>query len=206
MAIELTAAQPERVIAAVLLSAAAGSDFDRRAQLAVSWPPGALGSLLGALMDTEADRRHTSARDRAAFRRSMFGAFAQSAQHPLHMVQTVRCIAKSDPSPPLLHIMRDNGIPTIVVHGERDRIIPWINAENMAHAAGAALYQVPNAHHSWMIANPSDGADAFAQLMKDELGAAVRGARRRLGIRDDGPQAWEQTCLTPGLLAFDLIS
>jgi pimeloyl-ACP methyl ester carboxylesterase len=49
--------------------------------------------------------------------------------------------------------------PTIVVHGEKDLVVPFDSARDMAERADGALYRVPGAYHSWMLANPRHGAE-----------------------------------------------
>jgi hypothetical protein len=72
--------------------------------------------------------------------------------------------------------------------------------------ADATLYKVPGEYHSWMIANPSQGADALRQLRLGELGEVLRDAADAIGIDDiDDHGAWERMLLDPDALLFELL-
>jgi pimeloyl-ACP methyl ester carboxylesterase len=195
MTMELAASRPDAVIAAVLLDAAAGDDFDAMAQRAATWPPSAIVPLLRAMADTEKDRRVVSAADSSHFRRSVTNAAGNSARHPLHAVGTMRAIASALPSRPLLERMRVAEVETIVIHGELDQVVSWASAVSMATHSGGALYQVPGVHHSWMIADPNLGAQVIDQLLRTRLGEAITKAGQRLGIAPGQSASWETAVL-----------
>lgn len=93
----------------------------------------------------------------------------------------------------------------MVLHGEKDVIVPFDSALDMAHNADATLYKVPDAYHSWMIANPRQGADALRQLLRGELGQVLRDAADATGIRYVGDAAaWERTLLEPDAVVLEL--
>jgi hypothetical protein len=85
--------------------------------------------------------------------------------------------------------MREHRVPTIVVHGENDLVVPFESARDMADRADATLYKVPGAYHSWMLANPRQGADMMRQLLDAELGDVLRESE----ASQDG---WRDTLLT----------
>ena len=87
----------------------------------------------------------------------------------------------------MLEAMREHGVPTIVVHGENDLVVPFESAQDMADRADGTLYRVPGAYHSWMLANPRHGADMVRQLLAAELGDVLRDAARAHGVM--GPVA-----------------
>ena len=101
--------------------------------------------------------------------------------------------------------MRDQQIPTMVLHGENDLIVPFDCAVDMADDADATLYKVPDAYHSWMIANPRRGADAMRQLLCGELGQVLRNTADAMGIgRVDDAAAWQRALLEPDAFVLEL--
>ena len=84
-------------------------------------------------------------------------------------------------------------MPTIVVHGENDLVVPFESAQDMAERADGTLYRVPGAYHSWMLANPRHGADMVRQLLAAELGDVLRDTARAHGIMGV-PGGWQDAC------------
>ena len=80
------------------------------------------------------------------------------------------------------------------MHGEKDLVVPFESAHDMADRADGTLYQVPGAYHSWMLANPRHGADMLRQLLAAELGDVLRDAERLHGVMD--ARGWQDVLLT----------
>ena len=127
--------------------------------------------------------------------RQMAGALARNVRTPLGLPGAVRAIIASGDYTPKLEAMREHSVPTIVVHGENDLVVPFESALDVAERTDGALYRVPGAYHSWMLANPRHGADMVRQLLAAELGDALRDTARAHGIVGV-PGGW-QTLLTP---------
>jgi hypothetical protein len=116
-----------------------------------------------------------------------------------------RAIVQSGDYTPMLHVMRDEQIPTMVLPGEKDLIVPFECARDIAEDADGTLYRVPGAYHSWMIANPRQGADALRQLLHGELGEVLRDTADAMGIKNiSNASAWELALLEPDAFVFDL--
>ncbi len=182
MIVQLAAIAPERVLAAVLLNAAAGSPFDESIGTPVRSPRWAAQALVNAAYDAPGDPRRLTAAERRRYMRQMAGALARNVRTPLGLPGAVRAIMTSGDYRPMLEAMREHGVPTIVVHGENDLVVPFESALDMAERADGALYRVPGAYHSWMLANPRHGADMVRQLLNAELGEALRETARAHGI------------------------
>ena len=189
MIIQLAAVAPERVLAAVLLNAAAGSPFDESIRTPVRSPRRAARAVLNAAYDAPRDPRRLPAPERKRYLRQMTSALARNVRTPLGLPGAVRAIIASGDYTPMLEAMRENEVPTIVVHGENDLVVPFESAQDMADRADGTLYKVPGAYHSWMLANPRHGADMMRQLLAAELGDVLREAARVHGARGwlDGP-------------------
>ncbi|MDT5351017.1 MAG: hypothetical protein QOH91_4304 [Mycobacterium sp.] len=196
MVIELAASAPERVLGAVLLNAAAGTRFDQ--MLAGISGPAPLGALLGLLRGTGHDLTGMSFARAGHWARCLASAVTGNFRRPLGPVRAIRAMLQSTDSTAALHIMRDYGVPTLVLHGDNDFIVPFETAYDVAEDSGGTLYPLLGAGHSWMIADPQQGADALRQLIGGELGEALREAAEALGIRDWRNSAiWERALISP---------
>jgi fermentation-respiration switch protein FrsA (DUF1100 family) len=109
----------------------------------------------------------------------------------------LRAIIASGDYTPMLDAMRELRVPTIVVHGEKDLVVPFESAHDMAERADGALYRVPGAYHSWMLANQRHGADRMRQLLAAELGDALRASARAHDVQGC------VTCWADALLSDD---
>ncbi|OQZ91949.1 hypothetical protein BST11_06990 [Mycobacterium alsense] len=206
MTIQLAARAPERVIAAVLFDPAAGSRFDTAMPNLVKSPTKALGAAYTAVRDTLGDPTQLSAGEQLGYFRVLAAVAVPNLRYPIGAVRTIRAIIESGDYTPMLRTMRDEGMPTMVVHAEKDMIVPFPYAREIANESDATLYKVPSAYHSWMIANPRQGADAFRQLLGGELGEVLRDAADAMGIADlDDHEAWERELLDPDALVLEFI-
>lgn len=195
MLIQLANVAPHRVLAAVLLDAAAGTPFDDLIRTSARSPRRAVRTLLGAAYDAHGDPLQLPAPERNRYVRMMTSALARNVRTPLGFPGAFRAIITSGDYAPMLDAMAEKRVPTIVVHGERDLVVPFESAHDMAEHADGALYRVPGAYHSWMLANPRHGADMMRQLLAAELGDALRASARK--HRDDGcVTCWADSLLT----------
>jgi pimeloyl-ACP methyl ester carboxylesterase len=205
MTIQLAAAAPERVLAAVLLDAAAGAGFDETAPGLLRSPRKAVRAIVGAAYDTHKDPSRLRSAERGSYLRMLASIAGRNARHPGAVAGAARAIVQSGDYTPMLHVMRDEEIPTVVLHGEKDLIVPFDCAIDIADDADGTLYMVPGAYHSWMIANPRHGADALRQLLHTELGEVLRDSADAMGIRSvDDAAAWERALLEPDALVSEL--
>src|SRR5689334_14696318 len=206
MAIQLAAEAPERVLAAVLFDPAAGGRSDTTIPKLVKSPTKALGAAYTAFRDTLGDPTQLSASEQLGYFRVLAAVAVPNLRDPIAAARTIKAIVESGDYTPLLHTIRDEGMPTMVVHAEKDMIVPFAHARDIANESDATLYRVPDAYHSWMIANPRQGADAFRQLLDGELGEVLRNAADTMGIADvDDHEAWERELLDPDALVLDFI-
>ncbi len=196
MAIQLAALAPDRVLAAVLFDAAAGASFDQAVSSVLRSPRQAMRALLGMTLDLDAYRLNVAERSR--YMRMLASVMIGNVRRPSGVTGAARAIIQSGDYTPLLHAMRDNHVSTMVLHGEKDMVVPFDSARDIAEEADATLYQVPRAYHSWMIANPSQGADSLRQLLNGELGEVLHSAADVFGIEDwRDVAAWDEALLAP---------
>ncbi len=205
MAIQLAARAPERAIAVVLLDAAAGARFDEAIPTVMRSPRAAARIALGAAYDTQQDPFGLGIAEQCRYLRMLASVWMRNARHPSGVTGAARAIVQSGDYSPLLRTMRDHAVPTFVLHGEKDLVVPFDSARDIADDANATLYCVPGAYHSWMIANPRQGADAFRQLLDGELGDVLRDTANALGIMDfTDATSWEDALIAPDALVREL--
>jgi pimeloyl-ACP methyl ester carboxylesterase len=195
MIVGLSAVAPERVLAAVLLDAAAGAPFDESLRGPALSPRRTVRALLGAAYDAHGDPLQLPSRERNRYLLAMMSALARNARTPLGLPGAFRAIIGSGDYTPMLGAMREYRVPTIVVHGEKDLVVPFESARDMADRADGALYRVPGAYHSWMLANPRQGVDLMRRLLAAELGEALRADRRADGA-PVSVECWADALLT----------
>lgn len=164
----LAAREPHRALAAVLIDPALGSTFDAAARRAKS-PVQTLSGLTAGLADFFFDRvglrhldhvRHTSLVGRTALR-ALF--------RPDLFFTTARSIVLSPPSVGALSALASAGVPVVVVHGERDMIVPFASAVETALASNATLVSLPRAYHSWVLSTPWTFAEIMRRLLSEGL-------------------------------------
>ncbi|MCW2624449.1 alpha/beta hydrolase [Mycobacterium sp.] len=198
MVIQLAAVAPDRVLAAVLFDAAAGASLDEAIPTLARSPRKAVRTIGLAAYDAQRDPSRLSAAEHSRYLRMLASVAMRNARQPTGFTGAARAILQSGDYTPLLHVMRDQEIPTIVVHGEKDLLVPFDSARDLAEDADATLYRVPGAYHSWIIANPRHGADALRQLLNRELGEVLRDAADVLGIKDwRDAAAWDRVLIEP---------
>lgn len=205
MAIQLAARAPERAMAVVLLDAAAGARFDEAIPTVLRSPRAAARIVLGAAYDTQQDPFRLGIAEQGRYLRMLASVAMRNARRPSGVAGAARAIVQSGDYSPLLRMIRDHAVPTFVLHGEKDLIVPFDSARDIADDANATLYCVPDAYHSWMITNPRQGADAFRQLVHGELGEVLRNTANALGIMDfTDATCWEDALIAPDALVRGL--
>lgn len=64
-------------------------------------------------------------------------------------------------------------IPTTILHGEHDLVVPLACARSAADVSGAQLTVVKGAHHSWMIADQEKGARTIQQALQPVIEGSI---------------------------------
>ncbi|MBU8828710.1 alpha/beta fold hydrolase [Mycolicibacterium goodii] len=197
MAIHLAAVAPDRVLAAILVDAAAGSSFDATISTVTRSPKQMLLSVLGAIYDLHKDPFHMQIGALNRYLRMVAAVAMGKSLASNGFTGAARAIMQSGASAALLTTMRENRVPTIVLHGECDAIVPFDNACDVADVADATLYRIRGACHSWLIGNPRYGADSIRQLLHGELGDVLRDAAADLDIDDwRDAEAWDRALVS----------
>lgn len=159
MVVEFAARYPDRVMAAVLLDAAAGAEHHAACQVGNlhTLAPRAAQKLAGAFVDVIGDAVQAS-RIRSVGGRMKFAKMLRQSLSGLRFVKAAYALMKAD-TVPLLPLLKAYKVPTAIIHGELDQIVPLAAAVSAAELAGASLYVVDGVFHSWMLADPGLAAD-----------------------------------------------
>lgn len=172
---ELAAAEPERAVALVLVDAAVGSAWDDLAAFS-RWAPPLLG-LIGTTLAADLTKmafwggRQSSKLRALGMRQAMANAVA-----PWRLVPPAMSVLLAPSSTPTLRRLRTQGVETVVVHGDRDPLVPLAAARQAAAASAAELVVVHRASHSWPLEDPETFRAIFADLLAGSLGDAVAAA------------------------------
>jgi pimeloyl-ACP methyl ester carboxylesterase len=201
LVIEVAARAPERVLAAVLIDAAAGASWEKTLAAAARPAPLAVAAMLAMLCSTRHEMDGLNITRATRYARGLTDAVIGNLRRPLGPVRAALAMMHSPDSTAQLRMMRERGVPTLVLHGDNDFMVPFASARDIAEAAGGSLYRLRGACHAWMIANPRLGADALRHLITDKLGDALRCAAEALGIPDWRETAiWEKALVPPQAL------
>ncbi len=201
LVIEVAASAPERVLAAVLLDAAAGASWEKTLAAAARPAPQAVAAMLSMLCSTRHEMDGLNIASASRYARGLTDAVIGNLRRPLGPVRAALAMMQSPDSTAQLRMMRERGIPTLVLHGDNDFMVPFASARDIAEAAGGSLHRLRGACHGWLIVNPRHGAEALGHLITEKLGDALGRAAEALGIpdwRESG--TWERALVPPQAL------
>ncbi|OCB12303.1 hypothetical protein A5717_16500 [Mycolicibacterium porcinum] len=201
IAIQIAAAAPERVLAEVLFDTAAGASFDAGLRTVMRSPRQMARTIVGAVAELYRDpiRMKIGAIER--YLRMLTAVSMGRFLRPTGFTGAAQAIMRSGDGGGSLQALRQHEIPTMILHGDSDAIVPFACARELADDADATLYRIPRAHHSWLLNDPWRAADAVRQLRDHELGEVLRRTAGSVGIDDwRSAQAWESVLLEPEAL------
>jgi pimeloyl-ACP methyl ester carboxylesterase len=171
------AAHPDRTIALLLLDAIVGDvwDYMTMAFRVAPWLMIPFGvALVGDSVTTVplfSDREQA-----AKFLRLLVPTLIGHATQPWRLIGPALSIVRSAPSRSLLQALREGLVPTFVIHGAWDAIVPVCTARSAARRSGGQLIEVERASHSWLLKDPETLPLIVEELLEDQLGMAIRNA------------------------------
>lgn len=145
--------------AVVLLDAATGQEHHAGINLA-PYPTlvaRGVGKLAGAAVDIVGDA-YTAQATRSARELVSFVRTLKDGLSGFRWLRAANALLYAD-SGPALEKLRVNQVPTVVIHGELDQIVPVEAGISSARTAGAEMYVIENGFHSWMLADPAFAAE-----------------------------------------------
>jgi pimeloyl-ACP methyl ester carboxylesterase len=193
----------ERALALLLLDAIVGDTWDHMvtAFRFAPWlmPPFGL-ALLADSASTVPVIKDT--RQAAKFLRLLTPTIVGHVLEPWRLIGPAISILRSSPSRPLLEQLARDDIPTVVIQGDRDIIVPPCTARDAAKRAKCQLVTVHGAAHSWLLRDPETLPAIVEDLLASQLGAAIREELGAAGAED--VDELEATFYEPGAPILDL--
>lgn len=198
LAMQLAAACPDRVLALVLLNPAAGAGFDQSILRLWRSPAVTLRTFLSATYDLNKQPLSLDVAARQRYGRVLAKAAADNLRRPAGAVTALLAMMQSGDHGPFLRRIREHGISTVVLHGEKDQVVPFENAIDIAIQTNASLYRVQGGFHLWMLANPQAAFESMRHLLDRELGEALNLCAATYGVADwRSSVAWGDLLIDP---------
>jgi pimeloyl-ACP methyl ester carboxylesterase len=157
---ELAANDPERAIAVLLVDAIMGDAWDHMVQAWRLWPP-----LLGVFATTAMLDSLTTGSPAWA-----------DVSRPWQLFAPFLSMLRSPDSREILARLQEKGVPVVVLHGDRDYVVPLASARDAARRSGGDLVVVKGGTHSWLLKDPETFPSIVEQLLQGRLGAAYEQA------------------------------
>ncbi|MEZ5141303.1 MAG: alpha/beta fold hydrolase [Acidimicrobiales bacterium] len=174
---QMAAMHPRRVIGALLIDAIVGDEWDVMVNV-FRVNPALLAMLGGALVaDTVSTLpvvRHPA--QAAKLGRLVAPTYLGHALQPWRLLGPAASILRSRGSKRILDELARLEVPTFVIHGEWDLVVPYRTAVSAARRANGQLVSVHAATHSWLLKDPETLPAIVSELLDDRLGTAVRQA------------------------------
>ncbi len=200
---DYAAANPDRTIAVMLLNAIVGDTWDRLTTTfrLAPWMMLPFGAALIAdsltTMPLLSDREQTLKLGRLAMP-TVIGHVVQ----PWRLIGPAVSILRSAPSRPQLDELQAKHVPTFVIHGDRDPIVPICTAREAAKRSGGQLVRIRGAGHSWLLKDPETFPAIVEDLLETHLGMAIRNSITGAGAAT--VDELEDELYEPGALILDL--
>lgn len=181
---QLAAMRPEQAIATLLIDAIVGDQWDLMVNI-FRVNPGLLVALGGALF---VDSASTVPLLRNPEQAAKLGKLATPtvvghATQPWKLLGPAVSVLRSRGSKAILEELAAREVPTFVIHGDRDLIVPYCTAISAARRSNGQLITVKKAAHSWLLKDPETLPAIVSELLEDRLGAAIRQSITAAGAR-----------------------
>jgi pimeloyl-ACP methyl ester carboxylesterase len=174
---EVAARAPDRAIALVLLDPIAGAAWDSLRPW-LRWFPPALGLYGAAAVVDVASTLPAMVDARQAIkigsrvRRSVWSLVTE----PWNGLMAGAAVLRAAPSIDALDVVGAAGVPSVVVQGADDLLVPERAARDAATRLHATYVLVERGRHSWMVRDPEALPAIVEELLDGVLGAALERA------------------------------
>ena len=173
----LGASHPDQVIALLLIDAIVGDEWDLMVNVFRVSPPLLAGLGMALMVDTASTLPLLRDPVQAAkLWRLVTPTVVGHALQPWRLIGPALSILRTKGSRSLLDELAVREIPTFVLTGDRDLIVPPCTAASAAARAAGQLVSVKGAGHSWLLKDPETLPAIVDELLEDRLGAAIRQA------------------------------
>ena len=93
---------------------------------------------------------------------------------PYAVVGPAASILRTKGSRGILDELALDEVPTFVIHGDRDLIVPFATARSAAKRSNGTLVTVKKGGHSWLLRDPETLPAIVGELLRGRLGDAIR--------------------------------
>jgi pimeloyl-ACP methyl ester carboxylesterase len=179
---ELVAADPSRAIAVLLLDAIVGDTWDNIVTACRWWPPLLSVFASAAVIDSLTTLALNDATQMAKLARLWGGTAWGDLTRPWQLLNPFISVLRSPGSRSMLEGLRAAAVPVVVIHGERDLVVPLATARDAARRSGGDLVVVKGAGHSWLLSDPETFPRIVGELLGGRLGDAYERALVDAGL------------------------
>ena len=193
----LAADRPERTIAVLLVDAIVGDPWDLAVQLNRINP--LFHGYMGAVLAADTVSTLPVFRDpiqAAKLLRLVTPTLIGHALQPWRLVGSMASIFRSSPSRGTLEDLAHHGVPTFVLHGDRDVAVPLCTGRSAAARTKGQLVTIEGGTHSWILKDPETFPAIVEELLDGALGHAVRQALGLAGA--ESVEEIEELLFEPG--------
>jgi pimeloyl-ACP methyl ester carboxylesterase len=181
---QLAATEPGKAIAILLIDAIVGDEWDMLVKL-FRLNPLLLGCLAAGLALDTATTVPVVRNPRQALKlgRLAVPTILGHVAAPWRLFGPGISILRTSGSRELLDGLAAARVPTFVIHGNRDYMVPHQTGRSAASRSGGQLVTVEGATHSWLLKDPETLPAIVSELLEDRLGDAIRQAITAAGAR-----------------------
>jgi pimeloyl-ACP methyl ester carboxylesterase len=180
---QLAADRPDFASGVVLVDAIVGKPWDDLIRWLKVAPPvlGLFASLM--VLDLAGTVFVVDDKARAArLARSLTRLVVGNVSRPWRLIGPARSILQSPASVPVMEALGRTEIPVVILHGDRDLIVPFTTARDAGRRCGARVVAIHGAMHSWLLSDPETFPGVIGELLRSELGVAYERALALSGL------------------------
>jgi hypothetical protein len=118
----------------------------------------------------------------ARLARSLTRLVVGNVTRPWRLIGPARSILRSPASVPVIEALGQTDVPVVIMHGDRDLIVPIATARDAGRRCGARVVAVHGALHAWLLSDPETFPGIIGELLRAELGGAYERALTDNGL------------------------
>jgi hypothetical protein len=101
---------------------------------------------------------------------------------PWQLLMPFLSVLRSPGSRQMLDDLRRAEVPVVVIHGDRDFVVPMAAARDAARRTGGDLVVIQGGTHSWLLKDPEMFPAIMRELLQGRLGHAYEAALIAAGL------------------------
>ncbi|MEI7592856.1 MAG: alpha/beta hydrolase [Actinomycetes bacterium] len=172
---QLAAQRPEQTVATLLIDAIVGDQWDFMVNLFRLNPWMLVPMGFGLALDTISTLPVIDDPGQAIkLGRLLVPTMVGHVSRPWRLIGPAASILRTKGSQGILDKLALDEMPTFILHGDRDLIVPFSTARSAAKRSNGTLITVRKASHSWMLRDPETLPAIVSELLRGRLGDAIR--------------------------------